>query len=93
MRTTLGWILITFLLIAVPAAAQETPSPDARGWPTAILDEIEEIPILGWLVGLVIDEKDTDKPEPQSPTPPAAGTALLGEGTDAEVHGGWDPDG
>lgn len=91
MRTILGWLLAAVLLAAVPATAQETPSPDARGWHTAILDELEELPVLGWLVGLVIDGEDTDGTETQGPTLPAGDTALLDEGTATEARGGWEP--
>ena len=90
MRTTLGWLLAAVLLAAVPATAQETPS-DTGWWYSSILDELEELPILGWLVGMVTDKDETDEPESRSPTPPVGGTALLDEGTATEARGGWTP--
>jgi len=92
MRTTLGWLLAAVLLAAVPATAQETPN-DVDGWRTTILDELEELPILGWLVGLVTDGEDTDPRETVGPTPPSGDTSLLDSCTDTEARGGWEPEG
>lgn len=91
MRTTLGWILITLLLIAVPAAAQEGQST-TDGWKAPSLEELADLPILAWIVAFVTaEEEQKDEPATVSPTTPLGETTQLDGGTVTEARGGPEP--
>jgi len=79
-------------LLATPALAQTSPSETETAWaPT--LDRLQELPLLGWLVGQTThDEEPQEEPEPQGPAPEDTPTVVLdpADGGD-EARGGWEP--
>ena len=91
MKKTLA-LLVALALFAGPVVAQSSPAETEGRWiPT--LDRLQELPVLGWLIGLVTqDDEPEEAAEPPSPESEDGNTLVLDPVDGAEeARGGWTP--
>jgi len=85
-------MLVALALFAVPVVVQGS-SPRAECIWIPILERLNGLPILGWLVGQSTpNEVSDEEPEPPSPETEDNSTLVLEPGTN-EARGIWEPEG
>jgi|GEM_PF-3020021 len=90
MKKTLA-LLVALALFAAPVVAQGSPSETDGHW-AQTLERVQEMPILGWLIGLATqDDKPKEMLEPPSPEAEDSSTLVLKQADENEARGVPDP--